>query len=327
MNETNRRAVLGALGSAAAWAIARPAMAQAWPAKPIRFLVPYPVGGIVDIVTRALADPMQADLGQPLVVEPKPGANSTLATTMIPQAPADGYNWVMATISHVVVPHLQPVPYDPLADFQPVALVAVATSVATVNPAVPAKTLKELVEYGKANPGKLNYLNPGNGSSIHLSAELLKVRYKFDMTSVPYRGIPPGMTDLIEGRLQVGLLPVTLAAQHIQAGKLGALAVMADQRLPTLPDVRTYAETGFADAQVLSWYVIAVRAGTPAPIVERLHASAMKALAQADTRDRLAKAGCEVPAPRSPAEIAALWKADFARYGKLVQEAGIKGES
>ena len=324
MKNLTRRA---ALGTAAAVTLSRSASAQAFPNKPIRFLVPYPVGGIVDIVTRALADPMQADLGQPVVVEPKPGGNSTLATAMIPQAPADGYNWVMATISHVVVPHLQSVPYDALADFQPVALVAVATSVATVNPSIPVKTLKELVEYGKANPGKLNYLNPGNGSSIHLSAELLKNKYKFDMTSVPYRGIPPGLPDLLEGRLQVGLLPGPLAIQHVLAGKLRALAVLADKRLATLPDVPTFAEAGFGDAQVMSWYVIAVRAGTPAPIVERLHASAMKSLQEPATRDRLSKAGCEVPGPRSPAEVMALWKADYARYGKLVKEAGIKSES
>jgi tripartite-type tricarboxylate transporter receptor subunit TctC len=324
MTITRRSAVLG---GGTAWLAASQASAQAFPAKPVRFLVPYPVGGIVDIVTRSVAEPMQVDLGQPVVVEPKPGGNSTLATAMIPQSPADGYNWVMATISHVVVPHLQPVPYDALADFQPVALVAVATSVATVNPALPVRTLKELVEYGKANPGQLNYLNPGNGSSIHLSAELLKNQYKFDMTSVPYRGIPPGMPDLLEGRLNVGLLPGPLAIQHVQSGKLRALAVLADKRLDTLPDVPTFAEAGFADAQVMSWYVIAVRAGTPTPIVERLHASAVKALQQSETRDRLAKAGCEVPAPRSPAEVMVLWKADYARYGQLVKEAGIKGES
>ena len=329
MRHPTRRATLGALG---AFALAPSASAQSistlsFPTKPMRFLVPYPVGGIVDIVTRALADPMQSDLGQPVVVEPKPGGNSTLATAMIPQAPADGYTWVMSTISHVVVPHLQPVPYDALADFQPVALVAIATSVATVNPEVPVKTLKELVEYGRANPGKLNYLNPGNGSSIHLSAELLKYQYKFDMTSVPYRGIPPGLPDLLEGRLQVGLLPGPLALQHVRSGKLRALAVLASQRLPTLPDVPTFAEAGFADAQVMSWYTIAVRAGTPGAIVERLHGSAMKALQNAETRDRLTKAGCEVPAPRSPADVLAMWKADYARYGKLVKDAGIKGES
>jgi len=324
MNRLTRRATLGA---ATAFALTQGTAAQAYPNKPIRILVPYPVGGIVDIVTRAVAEPMQTDLGQPVVVEPKPGGNSTLATAMIPQAPADGYTCLMTTISHVVVPHLQSVPYDALADFQPIAVVAVATAIAAVNPSVPVKTLKELVEYGKANPGKLHYLNPGNGSSIHLSSELLKNQYKFDMTSVPYRGIPPGLPDLLEGRLQVGLLPAALAIQHVQSGKLRALAVLADKRLATLPDVPTFAEAGFADAQVMSWYVIAVRAGTPAAIVERLHASAMKALREPETRDRLTKAGCEVPAPRSPAEVLAMWKADYARYGRLVKEAGIKAES
>src|SRR5262245_57313294 len=147
MTTITRRTALGALAGTAALGATR-ASGQAWPTRPLRFLVPYPVGGIVDIVSRALADPMQADLGQPVVVEPKPGGNSTLATAMIPQSAADGYTWVMATISHVVVPHLQPVPYDAIADFQPVALVAVATSVATVNPEVPVNSLQELVAYG-----------------------------------------------------------------------------------------------------------------------------------------------------------------------------------
>ena len=329
MIELSRRAAIGAgvsVGLAGASGIGR-ASAQIWPGKPVRFLVPYPVGGIVDIVARAVADPMAAELGQPIVVDPRPGGNSTLATAMIPQSPADGYSWVIATLSHVVAPHLQSVPYDALKDFQGVALVAVATSMATVNADLPVRSLQELVDYGHANPGKLNYLNPGNGSSIHLAAELLKNHSKFDMTSVPYRGIPPGMPDLLECRLQVGLLPGPLALPHIQSGKLRALAFLGDRRSKVLPDVPTFTEAGFGEAQVMSWYTIAVKAGTPPEIVARIHAAAAKATTAAETLERLDRASCEVPAPRSPAEVQALYAADYTRFGRLVKDAGIKGDN
>jgi tripartite-type tricarboxylate transporter receptor subunit TctC len=319
---TRRGALAGGMALAA-----RPSAAQAWPNRPIRFLVPYPVGGIVDIVARSVAEPMVSELGQQIVVDPKPGANSTLATGMVAQAPADGYTWVIATLAHVVAPHLQQVSYDPLKDFQGAALVAVANSVATVNASLPIRDLKELVAYGCANPGKLNYLNPGNGSSIHLACELLKSVAKFDMISVPYRGIPPGMNDLLEGRLQVGFLPGPLALQHVQAGKLRAIGFIGKHRSDVLPDVPTFTEQGFGEAEVMSWYTIAVRAGTPADVVRRIHDAAMKVTAQPQTRDRLGKASCEVPAPRTPAEVQALYAADFARYGKLVKDAGIRSGS
>lgn len=316
-----------ALSVGTGFALSPRAFAQGYPAKPVRFLVPYPVGGIVDIVARAVAEPMQAELGQPIVVDPRPGGNSTLATAMVAQAPPDGYTWVIATISHVVAPHLQAVPYDALKDFQGVALIAVATSVATVNPDLPVRNLKELVDYGRANPGKLHYLNPGNGSSIHLSAELLKSHAKFEMIPVPYRGIPPGMNDLLEGRLQVGFLPGPLALQHVQSGKLRAIGFIGDKRSPALPDVPTFGEQGYGEAQVTSWYTIAVRAGTPADVVRRIHEAAAKVTATAETRERLARASCEVPAPRTPAEVQALYAADFAHYGKLVKAIGIAGET
>jgi tripartite-type tricarboxylate transporter receptor subunit TctC len=234
---------------------------------------------------------------------------------------------VIATLAHVVAPHLQSVSYDPIRDFQGVALVAIADAVATVNPAVPVHDLKELVAYGRANPGKLNYLNPGNGSSIHLAAELLKNYAKFDMTSVPYRGIPPGMTDLLEGRLQVGFLPGPIANQHVQSGKLRAIGLIGNQRSALFPGVATFTEQGFSEAEVMSWYTIAVRAGTPPDIVARIHDVAMKIVAMPETRERLDKASCEVPTPRSPAEVQALYAADYARYGKLVKDAGIAGEN
>jgi tripartite-type tricarboxylate transporter receptor subunit TctC len=201
-----------------------------------------------------------------------------------------------------------------------------ATTIAIVNPNLPVTTLKALVDVARAEPGKLNYLNPGNGTSPHLAVELLKNQYKLDIAPVPYRGVPPGIPDLLEGRLQLGFVPTPLAIQHVQNGKLRALAVLADKRLPMLPDVPTFAEAGFADAQVLSWYTIAVRTGTPPEIVNRIHAAAMKAIASPETRERLEKASCEIPAARPPAEIDKLYAADFARFGKLVKEAGIKGD-
>jgi len=323
MSIITRRALIGAAG---ALAVAPGAFADTWPSKPIHFLVPYPVGGIVDIVTRSVAEPMSALFGQPIVVDPRPGANTTLATSMVPAAPADGYTWVSATIAHVVAPLLQRASYDPVKDFQAAALVAIATTVATVNSSVPVHDLKELVAYGRANPGKLNYLNPGNGSSIHLSCEMLKNVAKFDMTSVPYRGVPPGVTDLIAGRLQVGFLPGPLANQHIQSGKLRAIGFIGNQRSKLLPDVPTFTEQGFADAEVMSWYTIAVRAGTPSEIVNRIHDAALKALAMPETRERLDQASCEIPPARSPAEVQAIYAADSVRYAKLVKEAGIMGE-
>ncbi len=316
-----------ALSAGTALVLSSRASAQSYPARPIRFLVPYPVGGIVDIVARTIAEPMQAELGQPIVVDPRPGGNSTLATALVTQAPADGYTWVIATLNHVVAPQLQPVAYDPLKDFQGVALVAYATSLATVHPSVPAATLDELVAYGRANPGKLNYLNPGNGSSIHLAAELLKSRAGFDMTSVPYRGIPPGVNDLLEGRLQVGILPTPLAVPHVKSGKLRAIGFNGDKRAAVLPDVPTFTEQGFSDAQVTSWYTIAVRAGTPPAVVQRIHAAAAKAVSLPETHARLEKASCETPPRRTPAEIQALYTSDFSHYGELVTSLGIAHRS
>lgn len=322
----SRRLVLGAALSAPFTAPAH-IRADTWPSKPIRVVLPGPGGGVIDIGCRAVSEAMLRELGQPLVIDPRPGANGIVAAQTVLGAPADGYTLYLTVSGHVVLDLLMKAPFDVMGDFKPIAMLGVSSSLLCVPPSLPATSVAEFVTYAKANPGKLNYLNPGNGSSIHLSAELLKYQYKFDMTSVPYRGIPPGLPDLLEGRLQVGLLPGPLALQHVQSGKLRALAVLASQRLPTLPDVPTFAEAGFADAQVMSWYTIAVRAGTPGAIVERLHGSAMKALQNAETRDRLTKAGCEVPAPRSPADVLAMWKADYARYGKLVKDAGIKGES
>jgi tripartite-type tricarboxylate transporter receptor subunit TctC len=328
-----RKAVL--IGNAiAVWAVAvmvlhtsQPVEAQTtWPTKPIRLLVPYPAGGIVDIVARAVAEPMSAELGRPVVVDPRPGANGTLAASMIPQATADGYSWLILGSIHVVAPHLQVVPYDAVNDFQGVAMIATCAQVVAVNPSLPVENLKELVEYGRANPAKIYYLNPGNGSPPHLSAELLKIQGKFNMIAVPYRGVPPGMADLIEGRLQMGILPLALALQHVQSGKLRAVAVAGDKPNKALPGVPTFVQQGFGDAQSLGWMSIAVRAGTPAGIVGRINQAAVKMAAAPSTGDRFDKASCEGTAARTPAEVQAFYAQEFARYGELIKEAGISGD-
>ena len=319
MKNLNRRAALAASLAFAAGG----ARAETFPSKPIRFLVPYPVGGIVDIVARAVAEPLAAELGQPIVVDPRPGANSTLATAMIPQAPADGYSWVIATIAHVVAPHLQPVSYDPLKDFQGAALVAVATSVATVNASLPIYTLKELVEYGKANPGKLNYLNPGNGTGGHLMPEQLKVKYGIDITSISYKGLPPGVQDLLGGRLELGVISTSLAAHHVKAGRLKAIALAGLKRHDDLPDVPTLAESGVPGYEASIWLALLAPAGTPAELIHRYHTELSRGFASPESQKALFDAGVS-PAILSPAETGDLMVKDMQRWSKVIRDIGIK---
>ena len=306
-------------------AVAPAAVADTYPSKAIRFLVPYPVGGIVDIVARAVAEPMAVELGQPIVVDPKPGANSTLATAIIPQAPADGYTWVIATISHVVAPHLQTVSYDALRDFQGAALVAVATSVATVNPSLPINNLKELVAYARANPGKLNYLNPGNGTGGHLMPEQLKVKYGIDITSISYKGLPPGIQDLLGGRLELGVISTSLAAHHVKAGRLKAIALAGLKRHDDLPDVPTLAEQGLAEIEVRSSLPLLGQKDLPDAIVVRMNKAVNAALADAESARRLQNAYIE-PQPMSPGELGAWLTAERERLGGMIRRLGIKAD-
>ncbi len=321
-----RRTIAAGLLAAPALSLPKLAGAQTFPSKPCRFVIPYPGGGIVDIAGRSIAEAMAADLGQPVIVDPRPGGNSIIGTEIVAKSPPDGHTWVLATLSHAVVGHLQPLPYDPLADFQGVAMIGVANAVALVPASLPVASLKELVAYAKGNPGKVNYLNPGNGSSIHLSGELLKVTAGIDMVGVPYRGLPPGIPDLLDGRLQFAMLSVPLCIAHVRSGKLKALAYYGEQRHADLPEVPTMAEAGFADAEVKSWYTLAVPAKTRPSIVERIHVAATKALADPEARKRLAAASISVGKAMSPAEVQSMYRSESERYGKLVKAAGIKGD-
>jgi len=318
---TRRATLVGA----AAIAGSGGARAQAFPSKPLRFVIPFPAGGIVDVVGRAVGEKMAATLGQPVVADNRPGGNAAIATDIVAKAPADGHTWLLATVSHVVTPHLQKVEYDAIGDFAGAAYLCNVPAIAVVPAASPFKTMADVIARAKAEPGKLTYLSPGAGTSMHLNMEMVKVRTGAAVAPVPYRGLPPGIPDLLEGRLDFGLLPPVLATAHIRAGKLRPLAVAANQRMKDVPDVPTFAEAGLADAVVESWYLILVPAKTPRDAVARIHAAATDALKDAEVLKKLDTAGAvPPPAPLSPTDVDALLKRELPRYGELVKTAGIK---
>lgn len=321
----SRRTTMAGLLAGASTLSGGLARAQAFPDKPLRFLIPFPAGGIVDIVGRAIGEKLAGLLGQPVVIDNRPGGNSAIATDIVAKAPPDGHTWLLATVSHVVAPHLQKVDYDPVGDFAGVAYLANVPAIAVVPTASPFKTMAELVAAAKAAPGKLTYLNPGVGTSIHLNMELLRQRTGATLTSVPYRGLPPGIPDLLEGRIDLALLSPPLCLQHIKAGKLRALGVAGNHRHRDLPEVPTFPEAGLSDSVVESWYTILVPAKTPKDVVGKLHTAALTALKDPDVLKKLDNAAA-VPPPGEPtaADVDALIKRDFARYGDLVKTAGIR---
>ena len=314
-----------ALASVAAIAAARGAEAQAFPSKPLRLVIPFPAGGIVDVVGRSVGEKMSALLGQTVIADNRPGGNAAIATDIVAKAPADGYTWLLATVSHVVTPHLQKVEYDPVGDFAGVAYLCNVPAIAVVPAASPFKTMADIIARAKAEPGKLTYLSPGAGTSMHLNMEMVKVRTGAAIAPVPYRGLPPGVPDLLEGRLDFALLAPVLATAHILAGRLRPLAVAANQRLKEVPDVPTFAEAGLADAVVESWYVILVPAKTPKDAITRVHAAAVEALKDPDVLKKFDTAGAvPPPQPLSPTDVDALLKRELPRYGELVKAAGIQ---
>jgi tripartite-type tricarboxylate transporter receptor subunit TctC len=316
----SRRILLGA-------ALAAPfsAGAESWPAKPLRVIIPGPVGGLIDIARRAIGDAMQKELGQPWLIDPRPGANGIMAGQVFLGAPADGYTLFLTVSGHVAVPFVMKVPFDVLADFQPIAMIGVSTALLCVPPSSPAGTIAEFVAYAKANPGKLNYLNPGNGTGAHLLPEQLNIRYGLNVTSISYKGLPPGVQDLLANRLDLAAVSTTLVVQHIKAGRLKALAVVGPERIAVLPHVATMAEQGVGDLEVRSSLPIYGQKDLAAPIVERLNKAVAAALADPEMRQRLASAYIQ-PLPMSPAEVGEAMAREHERLGKLIQQLGIRAD-
>ena len=303
------------------------ASAQTYPTKPIQFIVPFPPGGGNDTVARAIAQQASPALGQPIVVDNRPGAGGIIGADAAAKAAPDGHTIFLGGVAtHAVNPHLHPkLSYDPIKDFAPITLVASAPSVLVVHPSVPARTIADFAAYARANPGKLNYASNGNGSSSHMAAVLYETNAGVKMTHVPYKGVGPALTDLMSGRIELMFNSIVAILPHIQAGKLRALAVTSKSRSSLLPDVPSIAESGWPAYEAGSWYGILAPAGTPPAIIDRLHREIVKSLKEPEVQKRLAGEGAEVIGS-TPQEFAAHIRSELARMGQAIKAAGIKLE-
>ncbi len=303
------------------------ASAQTWPAKPIQVIVPWPTGGGTDLIARAVMTRVQPRLGQPIVIDNRPGASGIIGTKAAAMAAADGYTFVIGvTNTHGINPtFFKKLPYDAASDFQPVTLLAVGPHVLLVNSALQAKSVQELVELARAEPGKHNFASYGNGSTAHLAGQSLKDATGIDIVHVPYKGIPPALTDLLGGQVTLLFSTTAAAMPHIKSGKLRALAVTDSRRLDVLPDVPTMAELGFKDAVLTHWYGLLAPAGTPRPVVDRMAKEVGAVLALPELRETFAQYGV-VPAPMTPEQYATFIREEITRWGTLVRASGASGD-
>jgi tripartite-type tricarboxylate transporter receptor subunit TctC len=299
-------------------------MAQSYPAKPIRILLPF--AGGTDVVARALALKLGPALGQQVVPEQRLGAGGNIAYEAAAKAPPDGYTLLMAAPPLVINPHLNPrVGYDPLRDFTSMVLLGTLPNAIVVHPSVPAQNLRELVQLARNNPGKLTYGSGGVGSSNHLAAELLKSLTKTRIVHVPYKSATMGLVSAAGGEVDIVVVVVSSIVPYVQQRRMRALAVLDTKRVSALPELPTSAEGGLPELVVVNWYLLLAPAGTPRTIVERLNTESVKAMTAPDTRERLAAMGAE-PASSTPEQAAEFLRMEFTRWGKVIREAGIKAE-
>jgi tripartite-type tricarboxylate transporter receptor subunit TctC len=304
-------------------AVATPAAAQNYPTKPITIIVPFPAGGTTDILARIVGQGLSKELGQPVVIDNRGGAGGNIGGALAAKAPADGYTLFMGTVgTHAINASLyKKMPFDHVKDFQPLSRVAMVPNLLVAHPSQPFKTVKELIAYAKANPGKLNFASSGNGTSIHLSGELFKTMAGVDMVHVPYKGSAPAMTDLIGGQVGIMFDNMPSAIQHVRTGKLKPIAVTTAKRSPELPDVPTIAEAGVPGYEATSWFGLFTTAGTPAPVVGKIHGALMKVLADPEVKKQIAGQGAE-PVAEKPEQFAQFIAAETAKWAKVVKASG-----
>jgi tripartite-type tricarboxylate transporter receptor subunit TctC len=306
-------------------AFAALAGAQAWPAKPIKYIVPFAPGGTTDILGRTIADKLAIALGQPVVVENKPGAGGGVGAEFTAKQPADGYTIMGGTIStHAINASLyKSLGYDPIRDFVPITLIARVPNMLVVNPSLPANNVKELIALLKANPNKYSFASSGNGTSQHLSGELFKTMTGVEMQHIPYKGSPPALADVVGGNVAMTFDNITTAWPLAKGGKLRALAVTTAQRSSVAPDVPTLAEAGLPGYEVGSWQGVFAPAGTPPEIVRRLNAEIVKIINLPEVREKLVGLGAE-PAPNTPEAFGAMVKSEVAKWADVVKKSGAK---
>ena len=308
--------------AACALPLAGIAHADEYPVRPIRVVVPFSPGGAVDGPMRLIAQELGKRLGQPVVVENKPGAGATIGSDIVAKAPADGYTLLLASQTNAISATLYAkLPFDPIADFTPITLIGREPGVVVVNPKVPANTLQEFIAYVKAHPGEVDYASSGNGSGQHLFAALLASRTGMQMNHVPYRGSGHATTDLLAGVVAMAIPGTAGMVGHIRAGKLRALAVTGARRSPQLPDVPTVIESGVPGYEAYVWMGLLAPKGTPAPIVERLHRETLAVLGEDDVKRYMANAGIEIVGS-TPAEFGKFFRDEKALWAKVIHDTG-----
>src|SRR5499426_1748924 len=299
------------------------AHAQSYPTRPVKMVVGFPPGGGTDVVARIIAPGLGENLGQPVVIENRPGATGTVAAAMVARAPADGYTIMMGHVSvNAIAPSLFPnLQYDVIRDFAPVTLAASVPHFVVVHPSLPVSSIRELIAYARERPGKLSFPSAGNGSTPHLAGEIFKSMAGVDIVHVPYKGTGQSIADLLAGQHQVGFDTVPASAGYVRSGKMRLLGVSSAKRIPEHPDAPTVAESGVPGYEVITWYGVFAPGGTSAAIVNRLHDAIAKAMEAPNAHARLAEAGADGSVTRTPGEFAAIVRADTARYAKIIKEA------
>ena len=324
---TRSRAAVGSVSLLLALAaLAAPAAAaDDYPSRAIRLIIPFPPGGSNDVVGRIVANQLGQKLGKQVFVDNRAGAGGIVGSDLAAKATPDGYTLLVVSIAHAVDPWLYKEPFDPMKDFVPVSIIATGTNVLTVNPAVPAHSVKELLALAKEEPGVLNYASAGIGSFQHLSGELFKLTAEVDIQHVPYKGGGPAMLAVIAGEAQVMFSSIVQTVPSIQSGALRALATGGAEKSPILPDLPTIAEAGVPGYVATNWWGIVAPAGTPQPIVDKLHDAVAELLNSAETKKYLDNEGA-APVRMSSAEFGKFVEAEIAKWGPVVKKAGMKAE-